>query len=129
MLGDNIKQIRINKGYSQSELAKKMHVSRTTISSWETNRTEPTMGNIEQLAKIFNCKKSDLIGDDPIDELHFKMAEENKKEILITDLTYIARESEIEDIRQAIKFLEFMKFRPLIDSILSMKSKKQEEPQ
>lgn len=129
MLGDNIKRIRMSKNISQAELSDKMHVARTTISSWETNRTEPTMGNIEQLAKIFNCKKSDLIGDDPIDEMHFKMVEENKKEILISDLTYIARESEIEDIKQAIKFLEFMKFRPFIDSILSMKSKKPEEPQ
>ena len=35
MLSDNIKTIRKNKGYSQEELASKLHVTRQTISKWE----------------------------------------------------------------------------------------------
>lgn len=47
---------------SQQELADKLHVSRKTISSWEVNRTEPNMGNIEDLARILGCRKSTLLG-------------------------------------------------------------------
>lgn len=128
MLGDNIKRIRMSKNISQAELSEKMNVARTTISSWETNRTEPTMGNIEQLAKIFNCRKSALIGESQ-DDYYDRLYEENKKEILISSLVRMASESTIEDIEQAIEYLEFRKYKPLIDSILGMKLKKQEEPQ
>ncbi len=61
MLGDNIKALRRKNGYSQQDLADKLNVSRQTISSWEVNRTEPTMGNIEMMSIIFHCQKSDLI--------------------------------------------------------------------
>lgn len=35
MLCSNLKTIRKNKGYSQEELAEKIHVTRQTISKWE----------------------------------------------------------------------------------------------
>ena len=31
------------------------------ISSWENNRTEPNLGQIEKMCIIFGCKKTDLI--------------------------------------------------------------------
>lgn len=41
MLQDNIKIIRKNKGYSQEELASKLHVTRQTISKWKTGQSVP----------------------------------------------------------------------------------------
>lgn len=35
MLGDNIRRLRKNRGYSQETLAERMHVVRQTISKWE----------------------------------------------------------------------------------------------
>lgn len=63
MLGNNIKAQRIKSGYSQQEVADKLNITRQTVSSWEVNRTEPTMGNIEMMAKLFHCRKSELIGE------------------------------------------------------------------
>lgn len=62
-VGDNIKKFRIEKGMTQAQLANKLNVSEKTISSWEVNRTEPNMGNIEYLSKALGCRKSDLIGE------------------------------------------------------------------
>ena len=54
-VGDNIRSYRIANGMLQEHLAKAMGVSKQTVSSWETNRTEPNIGNIETLARIFGC--------------------------------------------------------------------------
>lgn len=62
-VGDNIKKFRFEKGMTQAQLADKLNVSEKTISSWEVNRTEPNMGNIEMLSKALGCRKSDLIGE------------------------------------------------------------------
>ena len=63
MIGNNIKRIRMARGIRQSEMAERLHVSAKTISSWEVNRTEPNFGMLEQIAKVLNCSKSDLISD------------------------------------------------------------------
>ncbi len=62
-VGENIKKFRLSKGLTQAQLADKINVSEKTISSWEVNRTEPSVGYIEELASALNCRKSDLIGE------------------------------------------------------------------
>ena len=61
--GSNIKHYRSLNNFSQTDLGNALNVSHNTISSWETNRTEPNIGQIEKMAAIFNCKKTDLIGN------------------------------------------------------------------
>lgn len=61
MFGDNLKKIRIARGLSQDELADKLEVSQRTVSSWETNRTEPNMGIVQKIADIFNVTTDEMI--------------------------------------------------------------------
>ena len=63
MFGENLKNMRIKRGYTQAQLGDRIAVSDKTISSWEVNRTEPAMGMIDQLAHALNCSKVELIGD------------------------------------------------------------------
>lgn len=49
-----LKAMRVNQGYSQFELCKKLGVSQTTISSWEQGKTKPNSKNIYELAKIYS---------------------------------------------------------------------------
>lgn len=65
MFGDNLKRIRISHNMSQDELAEKLKVSQKTISSWETNRTEPTMGTVQAIADLFNVSTDELIYNVP----------------------------------------------------------------
>lgn len=69
MIGDNIKRIREERGMSQLELSRKLSVSDKTISSWETNRTEPKIAMIEQLCIALNCQKSEIVGEDKSNRL------------------------------------------------------------
>ena len=60
-LGENIKALRERNSLKQSDLGKLLNVSNKTISSWEKNRTEPNIGMIEAMCKIFKCQKTDII--------------------------------------------------------------------
>ena len=60
-IGDRISKLRLSKKLSQEELAKKLFVSSKTISSWETNRTEPSLEIIVKLSEILDCSVIYLI--------------------------------------------------------------------
>lgn len=62
-IGENIRAYRRALKYTQEEVAQKMNVSAKTISSWEIDRTQPNVGQLERLAAIFECEKSDLVGE------------------------------------------------------------------
>lgn len=61
MFGDNLKKLRMSHGLNQEDLAAKFGVSQKTISSWETNRTEPNMGIVQQIADYFNVTTDEMI--------------------------------------------------------------------
>ena len=60
-LGGNIRHYRKLRGLDQKTLAEQLNVSNKTISSWESNRTQPKMEMIEELCKVFQCQKSDFL--------------------------------------------------------------------
>lgn len=63
MVGDNIRKVRMKRGLTQAQLADRVNVSEKTVSSWEVNRTEPSMSYIERIADVLTCQKSELLGD------------------------------------------------------------------
>lgn len=65
--GDNLRKLRKSKKLSQEDLAEKMHVSRQSVSKWETGEAYPEMNNILELCKIFHCQINDLVNDSIID--------------------------------------------------------------
>ena len=60
-IGKNIKTMRQSRQITQNELANKLNVTNKAISSWERGRTEPNMGMIEEMCKVFVCTKTELI--------------------------------------------------------------------
>lgn len=52
MLGLRIKELRVSHNYNQVELAKKLSVTKQTVSNWENNNIQPS---IEMLVKIADC--------------------------------------------------------------------------
>ena len=115
MIGNNIKRIRTARGMRQSDMADKLNVSSKTVSSWEVNRTEPNMGMIEQIAKVLNCSKSDLIGDDGVTETYYtnpgtaKLAQELFENHDLRILFDAARDSDPKDLQMAADLLKRLK--------------------
>ena len=52
MLGENIKTYRQKKGYTQEEVANRLHVTRQTISKWEKNYSVPDAEIFVKLADV-----------------------------------------------------------------------------
>lgn len=62
-LGENIKNYRTSLKMTQADLADALGVFSTTVSAWEVGRNKPLIDKIEMMAKIFNVKKSELLGE------------------------------------------------------------------
>ena len=54
MLGENIKTYRQKKGYTQEEVANRLHVTRQTISKWEKNYSVPDAEVLVKLADVLS---------------------------------------------------------------------------
>jgi putative transcriptional regulator len=67
MLGNNIKTLRKQKGYSQETLAEQLHVVRQTISKWEKETSVPDAEMLNRISELFEVPVSDLLGN-PIED-------------------------------------------------------------
>ena len=63
MFGENLKTLRKQKGFSQEELATRLHVVRQTISKWEKNLSVPDADTLIRLAEILEVSVSELLGE------------------------------------------------------------------
>lgn len=56
----SLKAARVNAGYSQSTLAKKIGVSKSTISRWETGKLSVPDEKLDIICKIYTLNIEDL---------------------------------------------------------------------
>ena len=61
-LGERIKELRKEYGYTQPEFAKKIGVSNAVVSYWENNLNEPKATYIKVIAECFNVSTDYLLG-------------------------------------------------------------------
>ncbi len=60
-LGENLKKIRIMKGITQTEIAKKLDVNRSFVSNIENGKTNPTLSTITNLADALGVTVNELL--------------------------------------------------------------------
>ena len=75
IIGNIIKQYRIENGVSQSELADMLHTSRQTVSSWENGKSLPAPDIIPALAKLLGISKKEM----------FRIWEQESERMYLTD--------------------------------------------
>ncbi|WP_395317635.1 helix-turn-helix domain-containing protein [Fructilactobacillus frigidiflavus] len=63
-LSEKIKKARIEKNLTQETLAKKINVSRKTLSAWENDRSNPDIESIKSISNILDKDISYFIGSD-----------------------------------------------------------------
>jgi len=63
MLGENIKNLRKQKGISQEVLAQQLSVVRQTVSKWEKGLSVPDADMLTRIADYFGVSVSALLGD------------------------------------------------------------------
>lgn len=57
----NIKKLRTEKGLTQEDIAKELFVTRQTVSSWESGRTQPDIETLMKLSELFSVTAEELI--------------------------------------------------------------------
>ena len=62
MLGERINELRCAFGWSQVELAKKLQVTKQTISNWENDNIQPSIDMLVKVAGVFNVTTDYLLG-------------------------------------------------------------------
>lgn len=62
VFGERLKELRIERGLGQVELAKALSVSKGIVSMWENGLREPKMSNLILLSEYFNVPIDYLAG-------------------------------------------------------------------
>ena len=113
---ENLRRFRNEKGLTQIELAELCGISPKTLSSYETGRTEPNLGEIKKLCDVFNCSIAALTGTKEreaktitLDEIVLKLQDlddDTLKRLLYTIEQIIENSVEIKSIMEEKKALE-----------------------
>ena len=64
MLNDRIRQLRMESGISQVEMAKMLCVSKQSVSNWENDNIQPSIEMLVKIAKLFSVSTDFLLGQD-----------------------------------------------------------------
>lgn len=62
MLSQRIKELRQNCGWNQVELAKKLNVTKQTVSNWENDNIQPSIEMLIRLSQVFKVTTDYLLG-------------------------------------------------------------------
>lgn len=60
-LGEKLKQSRNNKGFSQTNVAEHLNISRQSISKWENGNSYPDLDNLVRLSEYYEVSIDELL--------------------------------------------------------------------
>ena len=63
---NRIKQLRMEAGILQADLAQQLKVRQNTVSTWETGRSEPDLDALRELSRIFDVSIDYILGNTDI---------------------------------------------------------------
>lgn len=66
MLGSQIKELRLAFGWSQVELARRLNISKQTVSNWENDNIQPSVEMLVRVADTFGVSADYLLGREKI---------------------------------------------------------------
>lgn len=80
--GEKLRELREKARLTQRQLAVQIRVSKSTISSYETQVRDPSPANIIKIAKTFHVSTDYLLGIDKIERADLSELDEEEKEIV-----------------------------------------------
>lgn len=90
MICDTIRTLRDYAGYSQSSLAKKLGVTRSSVNAWEMGLSVPTTQYVVDMARIFNVSTDYLLGVEQKEALYVDSFTFEEKQILYSLAEYFS---------------------------------------
>lgn len=62
MLNENIKKLRLAQNISQVELARRLNVTKQSVSNWENDNIQPSIDTLIKIANCFGVSTDYLLG-------------------------------------------------------------------
>lgn len=87
-IGARIARLREQTGVTQSELAKRMHISRSSVQSWESGENVPSTDNLISLSQIFHVSTDYLLNLDQKQAVILDKYNDHEQELLFRMLQY-----------------------------------------
>ena len=79
MIGEKLRQLRLEKGNTQMELAKAVDVSVKTVKNWESDINDPDLIHAIAIADYYDITTDELVGRDIGDHLLLNNLNESDK--------------------------------------------------
>lgn len=75
-VNEKIQELRRQKGLTQEQLAKKLFVSRTAVSKWESGRGIPSIESLKNISELFSVSIDELLSGEEL----LNIAENDKRQ-------------------------------------------------
>lgn len=110
-VGTRIKTMRMSRGLSQAQLAKKIGVGQSSVAMWETGQRLPGWEAIDALSDVFNTPPSAIIDGERPDEDRelWDLRETLRRRPEMRTLFSVSKSASKKDVEKAIAIIEALK--------------------
>ena len=85
IVAKNLKRIMYESGKTQADVARDLHINKSTLSCWMNGVRTPRMKSIDMLCHYFNVLRSDIMEEQSQDQIiDFSVLSNNEKELIIS---------------------------------------------
>ena len=91
---DRIRELREKNDMTQSELAKRLSITRSSVNAWEMSLSIPSSKILPELCKVLHPTSDYLLGMDDTELLSLKYYSDDEREILYRLMRYFDESKE-----------------------------------
>lgn len=92
MIAETIKELRELSNITQSSLAKKLNITRSSVNAWEMGISAPSTQYIVELAEIFKVSTDYILGVSMRNYIFIDNLNDEQKKIIYSLLSYFEKE-------------------------------------
>lgn len=97
MIADKIKTLRQQTGLTQTELAKKLNITRSSVNAWEMGISIPSTQYVVELADLFKVTTDYILGYNNDRVINISSLTEEQSKILFALIQHFTKENEKDD--------------------------------
>lgn len=101
-IGDRLRQLRLNKNLSLSELAQQIGIAKSTLSKYEHNERIPGGDILRKLANYYNVDTDYILGLHKNDNVKMHIFEILKKRGIVNSLDEEISDEQLEKIKEIL---------------------------
>lgn len=91
---DRIRELREKNDMTQSELAKRLSITRSSVNAWEMSLSIPSSKILPELCKVLHTTSDYLLGMDDTELLSLKYYSDDEREIFVSFVRYFDESKE-----------------------------------